>query len=103
MIKTVMKGLYKDLGDVVLALLKNTETREHVLEYLGEVINKNSSRAHIQVIFPSLMSLLYNYSLQSSLTRILCNMFLRLNRYPVQVLACLSTLVLSCFGFVIHS
>ncbi|KAJ0042436.1 hypothetical protein Pint_19137 [Pistacia integerrima] len=48
-IKTVMKGLYKDLGDVVLALLKNTETREHVLQYLGEVINKNSSRAHIQV------------------------------------------------------
>ncbi|KAK2655850.1 hypothetical protein Ddye_008902 [Dipteronia dyeriana] len=48
-IKTVMKNLYKDLGDVLLALLKNTETRENVLEYLAEVINKNSSRAHIQV------------------------------------------------------
>ncbi|KAL5805653.1 hypothetical protein ACOSQ4_028386 [Xanthoceras sorbifolium] len=48
-IKTVMKSLYKDLGDVLLALLKNTETRENVLEYLAEVINKNSSRAHIQV------------------------------------------------------
>ncbi|KAK1573086.1 hypothetical protein Q3G72_008580 [Acer saccharum] len=48
-IKTVMKSLYKDLGDVLLALLKNIETRENVLEYLAEVINKNSSRAHIQV------------------------------------------------------
>ncbi|KAI9153511.1 hypothetical protein LWI28_012482 [Acer negundo] len=48
-IKTVMKSLYRDLGDVLLALLKNTETRENVLEYLAEVINKNSSRAHIQV------------------------------------------------------
>lgn len=51
-IKTVMRGLYKDLGDVLLALLKNTDTRENVLEYLAEVINRNSSRAHIQVIFP---------------------------------------------------
>lgn len=48
-IKTVMKSLYTDLGDVLLVLLKNTETRENVLEYLAEVINKNSSRAHIQV------------------------------------------------------
>ncbi|KAH9676658.1 putative ubiquitin conjugation factor E4 [Citrus sinensis] len=48
-IKTVMRGLYKDLGDVLLALLKNTDTRENVLEYLAEVINRNSSRAHIQV------------------------------------------------------
>ncbi|KAJ4707379.1 Ubiquitin conjugation factor like [Melia azedarach] len=48
-IKTVMKSLYKDLADVLLALLKNTDTRENVLEYLAEVINKNSSRAHIQV------------------------------------------------------
>ncbi|XP_057971394.1 probable ubiquitin conjugation factor E4 [Malania oleifera] len=48
-IKTVMNNLYGGLTDVLLVLLKNTDTRESVLEYLAEVINKNSSRAHIQV------------------------------------------------------
>lgn len=48
-IKTVMKNLYDGLSEVLLTLLKNTDTRENVLEYLAEVINKNSSRAHIQV------------------------------------------------------
>ncbi|GFY82948.1 U-box domain-containing protein [Actinidia rufa] len=48
-IKTVMNNLYDGLAEVLLSLLKNAETRENVLEYLGEVINKNSSRAHIQV------------------------------------------------------
>ncbi|KAF3444825.1 hypothetical protein FNV43_RR14518 [Rhamnella rubrinervis] len=48
-IKTVMNNLYDGLSEVLLSLLKNTETRHHVLEYLAEVINKNSSRAHIQV------------------------------------------------------
>ncbi|OWM64547.1 hypothetical protein CDL15_Pgr020514 [Punica granatum] len=48
-IKTVMNNLYDGLSEVLLALLKNTETRENVLEYLAEVINKNASRAHIQV------------------------------------------------------
>ncbi|KAI8541697.1 hypothetical protein RHMOL_Rhmol08G0082500 [Rhododendron molle] len=48
-IKTVMKNLYDGLSEVLLCLLKNAETRENVLEYLGEVINKNSSRAHMQV------------------------------------------------------
>ncbi|KAK6928136.1 U-box domain [Dillenia turbinata] len=47
-IKTVMNHLYDGLGEVLLTLLKNTDTRENVLEYLAEVINKNSSRAHIQ-------------------------------------------------------
>ncbi|GFY82952.1 U-box domain-containing protein [Actinidia rufa] len=47
-IKTVMNNLYDGLAEVLLSLLKNAETRENVLEYLGEVINKNSSRAHIQ-------------------------------------------------------
>ncbi|KAF5748953.1 ubiquitin conjugation factor E4 [Tripterygium wilfordii] len=48
-IKTVMKNLHDGLAEVMLTLLKNTDTRENVLEYLAEVINKNSSRAHIQV------------------------------------------------------
>ncbi|KAL8471662.1 hypothetical protein ACS0TY_029065 [Phlomoides rotata] len=48
-IKTVMNNLYDGLAEVLRVLLKNTITRENVLEYLGEVINKNSSRAQIQV------------------------------------------------------
>lgn len=50
-IKTVMNNLYGGLAEILLALLKNMDTRENVLEYLAEVINKNSSRSHIQV-FP---------------------------------------------------
>ena len=46
-----MNNLYEGLAEVLLSLLKNAETRENVLEYLGEVINKNSSRAHLQVRF----------------------------------------------------
>ncbi|KAA8547943.1 hypothetical protein F0562_004372 [Nyssa sinensis] len=48
-IKTVMNNLYDGLTEVLLCLLKKTDTRENVLEYIAEVINKNSSRAHIQV------------------------------------------------------
>ncbi|KAJ7974348.1 Ubiquitin conjugation factor like [Quillaja saponaria] len=48
-IKTVMNNLYDGLAEVLLSLLKNSNIREYVLEYLAEVINKNSSRAHIQV------------------------------------------------------
>lgn len=48
-IKTVMNNLHDGLTEVLLCLLKNTETRECVLMYLGEVINRNASRAHIQV------------------------------------------------------
>ncbi|KAE8724840.1 putative ubiquitin conjugation factor E4 [Hibiscus syriacus] len=48
-IKTLMNTLYNDLADVLLCLLRNAETRDSVLEYLAEVINKNASRAHIQV------------------------------------------------------
>ncbi|XP_027152767.1 probable ubiquitin conjugation factor E4 [Coffea eugenioides] len=48
-IKTVMNNLYDGLAEVLRCLLKNTSTRENVLEYLAEVINKNASRAHIQV------------------------------------------------------
>lgn len=48
-IKTLMNTLYDGLAEVLLCLLKNTETRDSVLEYLAEVINKNASRAHIQV------------------------------------------------------
>ncbi|WVZ14039.1 hypothetical protein V8G54_011605 [Vigna mungo] len=48
-IKTVMNNLYDGLAEVMLILLKSTDTRERVLEYLAEVININASRAHIQV------------------------------------------------------
>ncbi|KAI4352517.1 hypothetical protein L6164_006760 [Bauhinia variegata] len=48
-IKTVMNSLYDGLAEVLLILLKSTDTRENVLEYLADVINKNVSRAHIQV------------------------------------------------------
>lgn len=46
-----MNNLYDGLAEVLRCLLKNTNTRENVLEYLAEVINKNKSRANIQVIF----------------------------------------------------
>ncbi|KAK8644354.1 hypothetical protein V6N13_123663 [Hibiscus sabdariffa] len=48
-IKTLMNTLYNDLADVLLCLLRIPETRDSVLEYLAEVINKNASRAHLQV------------------------------------------------------
>ncbi|KAL8124632.1 putative ubiquitin conjugation factor E4 [Apium graveolens] len=48
-IRTVMNNLYDGLSEVLMCLLKNTNTRENVLQYLAEVINKNKSRAHIQV------------------------------------------------------
>lgn len=48
-IKTVANNLYDGLTEVLKCLLKNTSTRETVLEYLAEVINKNASRAHLQV------------------------------------------------------
>ncbi|KAL2552266.1 putative ubiquitin conjugation factor E4 [Forsythia ovata] len=48
-IKTVMNNLYDGLAEVLMCLLKNTNTRENVLEYLAEVINRNSSRAQLQV------------------------------------------------------
>lgn len=50
-IKTVMNTLYDGLSEVLLILLKSTDTRENVLEYIAEVINLNASRAHIQVTF----------------------------------------------------
>lgn len=52
-IKTVMNNLYDGLAEVLMSLLKNTVIRENVLEYLAAVINKNSSRAHLQVSFQS--------------------------------------------------
>lgn len=48
-IKTLSNNLYDGLAEVLLSLLKNSETREQVLEYLAKVINKNSSRAHMQI------------------------------------------------------
>lgn len=48
-IKTVMNNLYDGLHEVLLCLLKKSDTREHVLEFLAAVINNNSSRAHLQI------------------------------------------------------
>ncbi|KAL7606432.1 hypothetical protein Lser_V15G20284 [Lactuca serriola] len=48
-IKSVMNNLYDGLAEILRSLLKNTNTRENVLQYIAEVINKNASRAHIQV------------------------------------------------------
>jgi len=41
--------LQDGLRDVLLALLKNLDTREKVLEYLAEVINTNAGRSRMQV------------------------------------------------------
>ncbi|KAJ6421593.1 hypothetical protein OIU84_028880 [Salix udensis] len=48
-IKTLMNNLYGGLAELLLALLKNSDTRESVIQYLAEVINRNATRAHIQV------------------------------------------------------
>lgn len=48
-IKTVMHQLYEGLHNVLYHLLKNSNTREKVLEYLAEVIDKNAARAGINI------------------------------------------------------
>ncbi|XP_041002571.1 probable ubiquitin conjugation factor E4 [Juglans microcarpa x Juglans regia] len=77
-IKTVMNNLYDGLAEVLLSLLKNMDTRENVLEYLAEVINKNSSRAHIQVDPLSCASSGMFVSLSAVMLR-LCEPFLDVN------------------------
>lgn len=53
-----MNTLYDGLSEALRILLKSTDTRENVLEYLAEVINLNASRAQMQVNF--LISILRN-------------------------------------------
>ncbi|KAG7986569.1 hypothetical protein I3843_03G087600 [Carya illinoinensis] len=77
-IKSVMNNLYDGLAEVLLSLLKNMDTRENVLEYLAEVINKNSSRAHIQVDPLSCASSGMFVSLSAVMLR-LCEPFLDVN------------------------
>ncbi|CAA6662959.1 unnamed protein product [Spirodela intermedia] len=48
-IRTVTNILYDGLAEVLLALLKNVDTREAVLEYLAEMINKNIARSRMRV------------------------------------------------------
>ncbi|EFH49981.1 U-box domain-containing protein [Arabidopsis lyrata subsp. lyrata] len=48
-IKNLMNILYSGLHDVLMILLKSTDTRECVLQFLAEVINANAARGHIQV------------------------------------------------------
>jgi ubiquitin conjugation factor E4 B len=44
-----MNNLQDGLRDILLVLLKNLDTRDKVLEYLAEVINKNVGRSRMQV------------------------------------------------------
>ncbi|KAM0885791.1 hypothetical protein ACQ4PT_030100 [Festuca glaucescens] len=48
-VKSVMNSLQDGLRDILLVLLKNLETRDKVLEYLAELINKNVGRSGMQV------------------------------------------------------
>ncbi|MQL85685.1 hypothetical protein Taro_018198 [Colocasia esculenta] len=48
-IRTVMNILYDGLEEVLRTLLKNVDTREAVLEFLAEMINKNISRSRMRV------------------------------------------------------
>ncbi|KAK8933685.1 putative ubiquitin conjugation factor E4 [Platanthera zijinensis] len=48
-IKTVTNILYDGLGEVILSLLKNIDTKEKVLDYLAAMIAKNSARSRMQV------------------------------------------------------
>ncbi|KAK1660457.1 hypothetical protein QYE76_048617 [Lolium multiflorum] len=48
-IKSVMNCLQDGLRDVLLVLLKNLDTRDKVLEYLAELINKNAGRSGMHV------------------------------------------------------
>lgn len=77
-IKTVMNNLYDGLAEVLMCLLKNTNTRENVLEYLAEVINKNSSRGHLQVDLLSCASSGMFVNLSAVMLR-LCEPFLDAN------------------------
>lgn len=52
-IRTVTNILYDGLAEILLVLLKNVDTREAVLEYLAEMINKNIGRSRMRVIFSS--------------------------------------------------
>lgn len=54
-IKTVMNNLYDGLTEVLMCLLDNANTSKNVLQYLAEVINRNSSRAKLQVYFFSML------------------------------------------------
>lgn len=47
-IKTVMHQLYDGLHEVILKLLR-PDTRESMLQYLGDVIQKNANRGQLQV------------------------------------------------------
>jgi hypothetical protein len=48
-IKTVLHQLYDGLHEIVLKLLRTADTRESMLQYLAEVVQKNASRSQLQV------------------------------------------------------
>uniref|UniRef100_A0A7I4AYP6 RING-type E3 ubiquitin transferase n=1 Tax=Physcomitrium patens TaxID=3218 RepID=A0A7I4AYP6_PHYPA len=47
-IKTVLHQLYDGMHEVLLKLLRTSETRESVLQYLADVIQKNVNRSQLQ-------------------------------------------------------
>lgn len=48
-IRTVLHQLYNGLHEILLRLLRSSETREYVLNYLAEVVTKNGARSQMQV------------------------------------------------------
>lgn len=48
-INSVLHQLYDGLHEVMLKLLRTSETRESVLQYLGLVVKKNVKRSQLQV------------------------------------------------------
>lgn len=48
-IKTMLHQLYDGLHELLLKLLRSSDTREPVLHYLADLIQKNAKREAIQV------------------------------------------------------
>jgi ubiquitin conjugation factor E4 B len=53
-LKNVLHQLYEGLHQVVQTLLRQADTREAVLEFLADLIQKNAKREALQVISNSL-------------------------------------------------
>ena len=69
-IRTVLHQLYDGLHEVVLKLLKTSDTREYVLQYLGDVIQKNATRSQIQVSSSGNHFMLYELGWDPGLERL---------------------------------
>ena len=69
-IRTVLHQLYDGLHEIVLKLLKTSDTREYVLQYLGDIIQKNATRSQIQVSCSSNHFILYELGWVPGLERL---------------------------------